>query len=64
MSSLSRFGRGLCSLFFVVISVLICSALIGICTLYVASSANCQSYVTPTGTTVSQQISQVQARNS
>jgi hypothetical protein len=64
MSGVSRFVRSLCSLLLVVIAILICSALIGICTLYVASSANCQKYVSPTGTTISQQISQIQARNS
>jgi len=57
MSGASRLVRILCSLFFVVIAILICSALIGICTLYVASSANCQSYVSPTGASISLQIS-------
>ena len=56
MSGLAKFVRGLCSFFFVVVAILICSALIGFCTLYVASSSNCQSYVSPTGSTVTAQI--------
>ena len=59
-----KFLRGLCSLFVVTLAILICSALIGFCTLYVASSANCQNYVAPTGATVADQIAAVQARNS
>ena len=59
MTGLSRFLRGLCSFFCVVIVILICSGLIGLCTLYVASSSNCQNYVAPTGTTTSAQLAQV-----
>ena len=62
MSGLAKFLRGLCSFFLVVIAIIICSALIGFCTLYVASSSNCQSYVAPTGTTTTAQINEISAR--
>lgn len=48
----------------VVISILITSALIGFCTLYVASLSSCQSYVAPTGANFIIQISQIKALNS
>ena len=63
MSGLSRFARGLCSVFFVIVAIMITSALIGLCTLYVASSANCQDYVVPTESTYAAQIATVSARN-
>lgn len=63
MTGVARFVRGVCSVLFVVICIAITSGLIGLCTLYVASSSNCQSYVTPTGT-VAQQVAVVQGRNS
>jgi len=64
LSGFSRFLRIVCSFFFVIVAILICSALIGFCTLYVASSSNCQSYVAPTGATVTLQVAEVKARAS
>ena len=64
MSGLSRLLRVVCSLVVVVLAILVCSALIGFCTLYVASSSNCQSYVAPTGATVTLQIAEIQGRAS
>ena len=64
MSGLSRVLRMVCSLVVVVLAILVCSVLIGFCTLYVASSSNCQNYVAPTGATVTLQIAEVQARGS
>ena len=56
MTGLSRFIRGLCSFLCVFIAIMVCSGLIGLCTLYVASSSNCQNYVAPTGATTAIQL--------
>jgi hypothetical protein len=64
MTRLSRFVRGLLSLVVVALAILVCSALIGVCTLYVASSSNCQNYSAPSGSTIALQISEVKGRNS
>lgn len=63
ISGLGRFVRWFFSIFFVVISIMITSSLIGLCTLYVASTSSCQDYTTPTGS-VAAQISTIIARNS
>lgn len=43
--------RSLCSLLLVALAIIITSALIGFCTLYVASTSSCQSYVAPNTST-------------
>lgn len=64
MTDCSRGVRWVVSILLVVLSILMTSALIGFCTLYVASSANCQGYVQPTSTGYPAQIAEVQSRNS
>ena len=59
MSDCSRGIRWVCSVFFVIVAIAITSALIGLCTLYVASSANCQDYVSPSGSTYALQVAEV-----
>lgn len=64
LTGASRGVRWVCSIICVVIAIAITSALIGFCTLYVASSSNCQKYVAPTGVTTAAQVAEVSARNS
>lgn len=61
MSGLTRFVRGTCSVLFVIVCIAITSGLIGLCTLYVATSSNCQNYVAPTGT-ITDQMAEIQTR--
>lgn len=60
----SRALRWVCSIFCVIIAIAITSALIGFCTLYVASTSNCQRYIAPSGQTTTIQVAEVKGRNS
>lgn len=51
--------RSLCSLLLVAVAIIITSALIGFCTLYVASTSSCQSYVAPNTSTYPTYASQI-----
>lgn len=51
--------RSLCSLLLVGLAIIITSALIGFCTLYVASTSSCQSYVAPNTSTYPTYSSQI-----
>ena len=46
--------RWSCSIFFVVLAIIVTSSLIGLCTLYVSSTSSCQNYNSPTGTVANQ----------
>ena len=54
ISNVGRFVRWSCSIFFVVLAIIVTSSLIGLCTLYVSSTSSCQNYNSPTGTVANQ----------
>ena len=67
LTNISIVMRSLCSLLLVTLAIIITSALIGFCTLYVASTSSCQSYVAPNTsiyTTYSSQITYVSTQGS
>lgn len=65
LTNISIALRSIFSLVLVVLAIIITSALIGFCTLYVASTSSCQSYVAPdTSTSYSSQIAVVSTQGS